>query len=562
MIVLLIFAFLAGVVTILSPCILPLLPIILSSTAENDKRRPLGIVIGFIASFTFFTLFLTSIVRFFGVPADSLRVVSILILITFGASLLIPALEEKLELLFTRFARFTPSGTSNHGLIGGVIIGFSLGLLWTPCVGPILASVISLALTGVVTTQAFFLTLAYALGTAIPMFAIMLAGSTALQRVPWLTRNLKTVRRGFGVLMIATAIAIFFNVDRRFQTFILEAFPNYGVGLTRLEDTEAVRRALEGLGSEPMDESQRGRPSSTLQESGLVAPDFILGGQWFNSEPLSLTGLRGKVVLVDFWTYSCINCQRTLPYLRTWWEKYKDQGLVIIGVHSPEFEFEKDVDNVTQALSDFDVRYPVMQDNDFATWKAYRNRYWPAKYLIDKEGFIRYSHFGEGRYNETETAIRQLLAEMGAVPSGEVDNPQYTIYSRTPELYLGYDRLQYLASPESPQVNTTTPFSRPASLPNNTFAYEGKWLLQPEYAAPENGGVIHLNFEAQEVYLVARPKDGEGEMEISLDGKSVGTITIDSDRLYKVLDLPEPGRHELRIEFPDDNVEVYAFTFG
>lgn len=573
MIILLLFAFLAGIVTVLSPCILPLLPIILSSSDQSGKQKPFGVVIGFVASFTFFTLFLSTIVRFSGIPADSLRYVAIVMLFIFGLTLLIPQIQARLEKLFTLFTAFAPQGQKHQGLWGGILIGGSLGLLWTPCVGPILASVITLALTGTVTTQAVFITLAYAIGTAIPMFAIMLAGSSALQRVPWLVRNTSKIQRGFGLLMILTALAIYFNVDRRFQTFILTTFPNYGVGLTRLEDTEQVQQQLQQLNQRPVEADMIGKTTADIsQTKGVLAPELIPGGQWFNSEPFQLADLKGKVVLVDFWTYSCINCQRTLPYLRDWDEKYRDDGLVIIGVHSPEFEFEKQPKNIIQSIDHFELKYPIVQDNNFATWRAYNNRYWPAKYLIDKDGYIRYTYFGEGAYDETEQKIQELLREKGSFVSNEqIANPKYQLFARTPELYLGYDRLQYLASPENIQPDRETTFSVPNFLPENSFAYEGTWIVMPEYASTDADGKLYLNFEAKDVFLVARPKEGSGVMKIYLDDRlqassgdvdENGNVVVDSDRLYHLIELSQPGKHQLRIEFPNGNVEVYAFTFG
>lgn len=573
MFLLILFAFLAGVVTVLSPCILPLLPIILSSADGMDKKRPLGVVIGFVASFTFFTLFLSSIVRLSGIPAESLRVVSIIVLAIFGLSLLIPQIQAWIEIFFSRFAGMAASSKKRSGLVGGIIVGLSLGLLWTPCVGPILASVISLAITGTVNSQAFIITFAYALGTAIPMFIIMRAGGTALQKVPWLVRNTGKIQKGFGVLMILTSVGILFNVDRSFQTYILQTFPSYGTGLTKFEDIPVIREQLDRLNQEPMDEDMIGKSMSDITTpQGVPAPELIQGGQWFNSEPQTLAELKGKVVLVDFWTYSCINCQRTLPYLKSWWQKYQDEGLVIIGVHSPEFEFEKSANNVQKALADFEITYPVMQDNDFATWRAYSNRFWPAKYLIDKNGNIRYTHFGEGDYDETEEMIQKLLKEAGSdISETTISNPEYEIYSRTPELYLGYARIEHISSPEQPQLDKTVTFSLPTRLPANTFAYKGEWTLMEEYAAPSAGAQLDLNFEAKEVYLVARPKNGEaGTMKVFLDGQvqylgadnNNGIVTVNSDSLYRLINLPEPGQHQLRLEFPDSNLEVYAFTFG
>ncbi len=572
MLLLIAFAFLAGVVTVLSPCILPLLPIILSSSDGTGKQKPLGVVIGFVASFTFFTLFLSTIVRVSGIPAESLRFFSIAVLATFGASLLIPKIQAQIEIIFSKFANHMPAGQSRTGLWGGIVVGLSLGLLWTPCVGPILASVISLAFTGTVTTLAFVITLAYAVGTAIPMFTIMLVGSTGLQKVPWLVKNASNIQKAFGVLMILTAIGIFLNVDRRFQTYILTAFPSYGAGLTKLEDTDAINQQLEKINQKPMDESKLGKPTFSLSlQRGPVAPEIIPGGDWFNSEPLTLAELQGKVILIDFWTYSCINCQRTFSYLRQWHEKYKDMGLVIIGVHSPEFEFEKNPDNVAQAISDFAIPYPVVQDNEFATWKAYENRYWPAKYFIDATGRIRHSHFGEGEYDESEKVIQELLKEAGAAElHSEIDNPKYQITARTPETYLGYERIRNFASPETFEKNSLAQYSAPAQLGVNQVAYSGDWIVSGEYANPQQGSNLFLDFDAKEVFLVMRSTKPASQVKVYLDGTLQGTIgdvmngvvTVEADTLYTLIKLETPGRHLLKLEFEDSNTELYAFTFG
>jgi len=415
MIILITFAFIAGMITILSPCILPILPIILSSSVDTSgKKRPFGVVVGFILSFTFFTLFLSSIVRISGIPSQSLRYLSVIILIIFGLSLFVSKFQILTEQLFAKLTRFAPASQNKHGFIGGLIIGLSLGLLWTPCVGPILASVISLALSGQVTFQAVLITLSYSLGTAIPMFFIIQLGSTALQKIPWLLKNSFKIQKSFGVLMVITAFAIFFNFDRQFQTYILNVFPRYGTGLTKFEDNNLINQKLQEINQQPAFNNQIGKPmrNGGALSQGPKAPEIISNGQWFNSPPLQISNLSNQVILLDFWTYSCINCQRTLPYLKAWNEKYQDKGLTIIGVHSPEFEFEKQAKNVQQAINDFNLTYPIVQDNDFATWKAYSNRYWPAKYLIDRNGYIRYTHFGEGEYNETEQAIQELLGEI------------------------------------------------------------------------------------------------------------------------------------------------------
>lgn len=416
MILLIIFAFIAGLVTVLSPCILPILPLILSSSLGGEhigKARPLGVIVGFVASFTVFTLFLSTLVSLTGIPADTLRLVSVGVIAFLGVSFLIPRFQILLEKVFSRLTGLVPKQTKRKGFGSGLLVGFSLGLLWTPCVGPILASVISLALSGNVTWAAFFITLAYALGTALPMLLIMWGGRELLMRVPWLMRNTGNIQKAFGVLMILTAIAIYTNFDRKFQTYIITTFPQYGAGLTKLEDKAFLREELDQLNNRTDAKNPEKSSSDILLSKGIPAPEIIPGGVWMNSSPLSLQELRGKVVLIDFWTYSCINCQRTLPYLKKWHEKYADKGLVIIGVHSPEFEFEKAEKNVRKAVQDFGLMYPIVQDNNFATWRNYNNRYWPAKYFIDKDGNIRHSHFGEGAYDESEEVIQTLLEEAG-----------------------------------------------------------------------------------------------------------------------------------------------------
>ena len=524
---LILFAFLAGIVTILSPCILPILPVILATSVTDEKtqKRPYGIVFGFILSFTFFTLFLSSLVKLLGIPADSLRNFSVIVIALFGFSLIIPQFQLMIEALFARLANFMPSSGGKTGFGGGVVIGLSLGLLWTPCIGPILASVISLAITGTVTSDTFFITLAYSLGTAIPMYLVIISGRSLFTRVPWLLSNTGKIQKVFGLVMILTALMIYLGIDRNFQTYILTKFPQYGTGLTRFEDKAFVKDNLVNMG----------KPNVKLQRVGILAPDLHVGGQWFNSSLLTMKELKGKVVLVDFWTYTCINCIRTLPYLKSWHEKYSDKGLVIIGVHAPEFEFEKDADNVEGAIKDFGITYPVMQDNDFVTWKAYKNRYWPAKYLIDQDGNIRYTHFGEGDYDETESAIQELLAL-----SAPVANPTYRTYGRTPELYLGTTRWD-----DYPGLQLM-----------------GDWSREAEFSTPKSGATLELKFDAKSAHLVMTPIGGPATVEVYLDDQLVKTIEVTKNMLYDLVELDSPGIHNLRLVFPKGEVELFAFTFG
>jgi cytochrome c biogenesis protein CcdA/thiol-disulfide isomerase/thioredoxin len=519
------FSFLAGIVTILSPCILPVLPIVLSTTFSGgraDKSRPFGVIVGFVGSFTLFTLFLSTLVELFHFPADALRLASIIIVLVFGVSLLIPQFQILLEQLFARATSFFPPTRARSGFWGEVVLGLSLGLLWTPCVGPILGSVIALAVTGTINFNAFLITFAYALGTGIPLYLVLLGGQK------FLPKNGQFIQRLFGVVMIATAFGLFFTVDRRFQSYILTRFPAYGTGLTRIEDNSLVHSQLSHLSSVP-------------NTSSTQAPVLTLGGEWFNSDPLTLASLRGKVVLLDFWTYSCINCQRTLPYLKSWYAKYHDKGLVIIGIHSPEFEFEKNPHNVQQAIKDFGITYPVMQDNNFATWKSYQNEYWPAEYLIDKNGAVRHTHFGEGEYDGSEKMIQDLLAETGVnVSNLPISNPPTPIYANTPETYLG-------------------------SLRNGNpdyLSYTGHWVQSPEYTTPAAGSTLTLQFVAKNVYLVMGNLGKPGLVKVFVDNVYTQTITVDGDKLYPLVELTALGAHSLRLEFQDNHIQAFAFTFG
>ncbi|MBI5151777.1 MAG: cytochrome c biogenesis protein DipZ [Candidatus Pacebacteria bacterium] len=574
MILLLIFAFLAGLVTILSPCILPVLPIILSTSVGGERAGrayPIGVVSGFVISFTFFTLFLSTIVRISGISPDLLRYIAVVIIAGFGFSLLIPRFQSFFEYAFSFLSHFAPRTNNKAGYGGGVAVGLSLGLLWTPCVGPILASVISLAITGSVTLDTFFITFAYAMGAAIPMFAIMIGGSNLLHRIPWLLAHTTHIQKAFGIIMIITALGIFLNWDRRVQTYVLQTFPQYGTGLTTFENIAPVQKQLERVNGKNTEQTNSGKPLFDLQPKGVKAPELIPGGVWLNSAPLTLTQLKGKVVVIDFWTYSCINCQRTLPYLRQWYEKYKDSGLVIIGVHSPEFEFEKNEKNLAKAVADFGLLYPIVQDNNFSTWKAYRNNYWPAKYVIDKEGNIRYTHFGEGGYDESERVIQALLKETGAtnVPTS-LNNPQYQTYAKTPETYLGYARIDRFASQERIIPDKVFLYSVASPMENNEVAFVGNWEVTREYAAPQKGAKLFMTFESKEVYLVMKPTGTSAKVKVFVDGVAQyfgkdamgGVVTVDADRLYTLITLPSPGKHTLQLEFEDGEVQLFAFTFG
>lgn len=573
MLLLFIFAFIAGIVTILSPCILPVLPIILSGSITGDKKRPIGIIVGFILSFTFFTLFLSTLVKITGIPSDALRTISIMVITLFGISLLIPNVQLVLEQLMSKLSNSSTKNNNKSGFKGGILIGLSLGLLWAPCVGPILASVITLAATNQVNFATFFITFAYSLGTSIPMIAIMYGGRDLLNRLPVITKHTETIQKGFGVLMILIAIAIFFNFDRAFQTFILEKFPSYGVGLTKIEDNNQVKNALNKLRG-------NGELSNSNEPQSQAAPNPTFAGntKWLNlpdeQQSLSLEQLKGKVVLIDFWTYTCINCIRTLPFVTQWYDKYKEKGFVVIGVHTPEFEFEKKTENVMKAIKDYKIHYPVVQDNNYDIWNSYNNQYWPAEYLIDAHGIVRHTHFGEGQYDETERMIQQLLEEAGQqVKTGTIHLEFGTPGVRsTPETYLGSARMER-------NLNTNikagiTSYTLYDNLLRDYFSLGGQWDIQSEKAVSGERAELNFQFNAGKVFLVITPQNNS-EITVYLDGKIIptayqgadvvnGKVKLDSERLYNLVDMKgeQNGDNILDLKVTGAGTGFYAFTFG
>ncbi len=573
MLVLVVFAFLAGFATILSPCILPVLPIVLASSTASGKKRPFGIVSGFVASFTFFTLALTFLVKATGIDPNVLRSIAVVVILVFGISMLIPQVIVWLEILVSKLsAKVKSNKEESDGFLGGLFLGLGLGLVWTPCAGPILASVITLAATSELTIQAIFITLSYAIGTSIPMIGIIYGGRGLLKKVPFLLKNSAKIQKVFGVIIILVAVGMFLDYDRKFQAYVLEKFPQYGSGITKIEELDVVNKQLEALNmnSGPLVNDDSGQCVANAPK----APGFEEGGEWLNSPALDLAELRGKVVLVDFWTYTCINCIRTLPYLNAWQEKYADDGLVIVGVHTPEFEFEKDKGNLEEAIADFEIKYPVVQDNDYKIWRSYKNRYWPAKYFVDKNGCVRSAHFGEGDYDGSEKLIQELLAETGAdvVGGGLVDVEEYQSEgAKTPESYLGYGRLERFSSPESVKPEQNVEYSLPENLEVDHIGYGGIWKLSEERAMPASGSSLELNFQAKDVYLVMRSVEG-GRVKVSVDGKVVteeagddvkdGVVNVMTDRLYKLVKYPKNTNGILHLDFLDDGIEVYAFTFG
>jgi cytochrome c biogenesis protein CcdA/thiol-disulfide isomerase/thioredoxin len=600
MAILVLFAFLGGIVTILSPCILPILPVFLSGGIGGKKSRPLGIVSGFIASFSVFTLTLTGIVQATGLSADTIRYFAVILIIAFGFILVIPRMHLWFGMKLSRIAALAqkkdfPGSDKSHartlfsGYMGGFFLGLGLGLVWTPCVGPIMASVISLALTQRIDGGAITITLAYSVGTALPMLGIMLGGRALVDKVPALVRNTEGIQKVFGVLVIFTGIAIGVGWDRSLQAAILRVAPEYGSGLTAIENVEPVKKslAMRETRTESVDLSSAGAKTRAKEDflgNYGPAPEIETNGRWYNTEslvagnlpspgkgspPLTMSMLRGKVVLVDFWTYSCINCVRTLPHLAAWYKAYRKDGFVIIGVHTPEFEFEKNPVNVQKAITDLDVTWPVVLDNQYKQWQAYSNRYWPAHYFIDAKGRIRYRHFGEGEYDKSERVIKALLEEAGTPVTTNVSMPEQAIASLTPETYLGYGRAQGFASDMSVVMDKATDYRSTHDPENGGWNLSGKWTVAKEYIVPERHGRLQLGFDAKNVFLVIEPETHEGKIRILVDGKMSGDtpdvkngiLVPGESRLYQLVALDVPGPHVLNLEV-SGKLRLFAFTFG
>ncbi len=599
MVLLIVVAFVAGLVTAVSPCVLPILPIVLATGAGGDRRRPYLVIAGLIASFSFFTLASVQIVGALHLPSSTLRDAAIVVVAVFGLTLLVPALSTTWERVTARVpaigARLAhaggPAGVAGGlggvaggpaGVAGGLIAGVGLGLVWTPCAGPILGAITSLAVTAPGSVSAAALVVAYSIGAGLPLLGIALGGRAALSRLRLRSAS-AWAGRAFGALVLVTAGLMAVGADTALSASLTSGLPDWTGTLQTLERTDQVQSALSEIGSGPHSGSTPGLGGSTPGTAGSpgsnlsigpLASDFTGIDHWLNSGPLTMAGLRGKVVLVDFWTYSCINCIRTLPYVEGWYQKYAADGLVIVGVHTPEFVFEHDTGNVAGAIARFGITYPVAQDNEYATWQAYNNEYWPADYLIDATGHIRSVHFGEGDYLQTEADIRSLLAEAGAAAlptAAQTAAPPPFVASQTPETSLGTDRADRFASPESAHAGQAL-YTFPSSLRDDAFAVSGTFDFGPEYVtASAAGDQLELSFFARDVYLVMAADSpvparvqvaGVGDVGATEDVAADGSITIVQARLYHLVHLSSaiPGR--VIVTFDAPGARAYAFTFG
>jgi cytochrome c biogenesis protein CcdA/thiol-disulfide isomerase/thioredoxin len=565
MLLLMLFALVVGAGTAVSPCVLPVLPALLSASGSGGRRRPLGIVIGLTTTFAITIIGIAKVVGNVGLGADPLRDVAIAVLIIFGLALLVPGLSQRLERPLAALSRLGPR-TRGDGFASGLLVGAALGFVYTPCSGPILAAVITVSAAS---GRAVAVGIAYALGTGLMLLALSLGGRRILDRLRGAGRAV-LVQRSLGVVMVATAIVLATQLDVRLNQWVADHIPNFNI-TAFVDNSSAVSKRL----GEVRAHKVKFAPTAALP--GVVtppltplgqAPAFVGTEDWFNTpgdRPLTLAGLRGRVVLIDFWTYTCINCIRTLPYLEAWDAKYRSKGLTIIGVESPEFPFEKDAGNVEDAIKQFGIHYPVVQDNNLDTWNAWGNEYWPADYLIDKTGEVRYATAGEGAYTTTEAAIRALLAEAGAKDLGAGAKAHGVIVPSqslvTEETYLGTARAAGWIENE-PQFGKHTYVAPNYTLATNDFAYGGTWTIGNQQALAGANATIDADVQAKNVYIVlSPPAHGSGSVSVSVDGHHTTTLDVTQQRLYQVAHFATDSVNSIHLSFAA-GTSGYSFTFG
>jgi cytochrome c biogenesis protein CcdA/thiol-disulfide isomerase/thioredoxin len=576
---------LGGLITGISPCILPVLPVIFFSGAQTGRRvrsdapepgeggvatavkpkptlsetlRPYRVIGGLVLSFSVFTLAGSALLTLLHLPQDALRWAGIIALTLIGIGLIFPQFEQILEKPFARIPQFNASeGRSGFGL------GLALGVLFVPCAGPVLAAIVVAGATASIGINTVALTVSFAIGTAVPLLVFALAGQRVSQRIGAFRSRQRQIRIVGGAVMLVFAIAIAFNLPATLQRIV----PDYSSALQDKvagPDQIAAKLNLGGIVNDQNKQLSNCTNGGAKLESCGTAPDIKGITGWLNTPgntPVDLKALRGKVVLVDFWAYSCINCQRAIPHVTDWYNKYKDSGLEVIGVHSPEYAFEKVPGNVVSGAADLGITYPIALDNTLSTWTNYRNRYWPAEYLIDAGGTVRHIKVGEGDYNVTENLIRQLLTDANPgvklpPPSDSTDTTPQT--GQTPETYFSVGKVVNYGGTGTYEEGDAT-FDYPPTLPNDTFALRGPWTLdyQGVTAGADTSG-IELNYSAKNVYIVA---GGEGTVTVIRDGKTT-TVPISGPPTFHQIvagDQVQRGQLEVRLS---KGLQAFSFTYG
>src|SRR5512146_992068 len=571
-------AYLGGILTIFSPCVLPVLPFVFARSELSFRRAGLPILFGMAATFTVLAS-LAAVGGAWLVEVNQYgRYAAMLLLLLLGLALIFPSWAERMMAPFVALGgRLQQKADQQSSIKGSLLLGVAVGFLWAPCAGPILGLVLAGAALNGANLYSAMLLLVFAAGAATALGVAPLASARV---IAWVRRSVgveEWVRRALGVAVVAGVIVIALGWDTRFLA-----------KYTSANTTAAEQQLIEHLGPRPGVPD----PAESPEESEMRMAPPLAGTTWLNSPPLTNEMLRGKVVLVDFWTYSCINCLRTLPYLKAWDDKYRADGLVIVGVHAPEFVFEKDLHNVENAVREFGIKYPVVLDNEYAIWNAYQNQYWPADYLIDAQGRIRHEHFGEGAYQETEQMIQTLLKEanQGLALSGgfvQVNGTGATAAAaedngRSPETYVGYRRQENFASREAVRLDVPVRYTAPQALKPDHWALSGTWKVGNESAVLQAaGGAISYRFHGRDLHLVlgSRNKDSSHNgkpvrFKVTLDGAAPGAdhgVDIDAQgygeireqRLYQLIrQSGELKARTFRIEFLDSGAEALAFTFG
>ena len=552
-----------GIITGLSPCVLPVLPVVLlgggsagpdtGPDAESARRRPYLVVLGLTLSFAVFTLFGSLILASLHLPDDAIRWLGLALLVLVGLGLLVPPLGHLIERPFYRFPQ-RALGTGRNGFL----LGIALGAVFVPCAGPVLAAITVAGATGHIGLRTVGLTLGFAVGTAIPLLAFALAGRGLTQRLGAFRRHQGAFRAVSGAVVIVLAVALTFNLSDIIQRDIPNYFEAVGNSLEK-----GAKAAPQGGGSVSLQACQTAAlyGGSGLEKCG-PAPAFRGIQQWLNTpggQPVSLASLKGKVVLVDFWAYSCINCQRELPHVEAWDKAYASDGLEVVGVHTPEYAFEHVPSNVAAGVRRLGLTFPVALDNSYGTWNAYDNQSWPASYLIDASGQIRHVSIGEGDYSGEEQLIRQLLsaAHPGIALPRATDVPDTTPEdtAQTPETYLGAERQQgYHGS--APYA--TGQFTAPATLPADSFALAGAWTIGQESITAGQGAGITLAFHASKVYLDV---GGTGTLTVSASGTSKVIRVSGAPDIYTVATKQPAGDGTVTIRL-SPGLQAYSFTFG
>lgn len=548
---------LAGVLSVLAPCVLPFLPVIVGGSLNGSRRRPYVIAASLVVSLMAFTLLLKASTALIKIDPRVWTTISGGLVIALGLVMLFPgiwtSISTRIGLEQGSHALLTKAQNHGNGTISAVLTGVALGPVFSSC-SPTYAWLIASVLPASRTAGLAYLGL-YCIGMTAALLGISLLGRRLLDKVKWAANPRGAFQRGIAALFIIVGLFVATGLDRKVQTWAVEKLPT----ISALEEKVLPKQ-------QPGDNGGRQRQAAGLS-MGYQAPELEGIQQWINSDPLTLEQLRGKVTLIDFWTYSCINCVRTQPYLNAWYDNYRDQGLQIIGVHAPEFAFEKEPANVARAVREAGIRYPVALDNDFATWRAYGNQYWPAKYLIDQEGKVRYTHFGEGAYDETEKNIRELLNSTG--PMAQASSDDHAASHQSPETYLGAKRARgYRGSPALKQGSAD--YQPQGSLSSDEWTLSGRWTVDGESITSEaDGATLTYRFDGRELYLVMGGQNGS-TVKVRVNGEerdlgpdaSEGTAEASEHRLYRLVSLPKADTGTIVELTFSKGVTANAFTFG